>query len=298
MHRILLKDCTHYILMPISLNTYSLRKELGSGELSFNNNSFLGFISKLEIDGIELWANHMEAQGWDESESRFHEFQDSLQEHSIQISALCVEHGITSTPKPEYLPDPTWIDSVREVNMERYSYAELYLDIAREFNISFVRFCYGPGFFGYKIPISKSIPFNVQLATELYGALCEHINDSSVTLCVENHSAITADPMFISNLLDAVSALKVTLDLGNLPDDKTPFMKEVIKRNRIGYVHAKFHEIVQEKELCREKFVDYSNLIKKLKEAGFNGTYSIEWAGSGDAKNGITNSIKVLKQWL
>lgn len=284
--------------MPISLNTYSLRKELASGDLSFENNSFLDFVSKLEIDGVEMWANHLEAQGWDESDSEFHEFQDSLKEHSIQIAALCVEHGITSTPKPEYLSDKTWMNSVREVNMERYSYGELYLDIAQEFEIPFVRFCYGPGFFGYKVPISKAITFNVELASELYTALSDHIKGSSVSLCIENHSAITADPVFMSNLLDSVRSLKVTLDLGNLPDDKLPFMKEILKRNRLGYVHAKFHEITQDKQNLREKYIDYASLIKKLKEAGFNGIFSIEWSGPEDGKNGIMNAVKILKQWL
>ncbi len=284
--------------MQIALNTYSLRKEFASGDFSFENDSFLDFMLKLEIDSVEMSANHLEAQGWDESDSEFHEFQDSLREHSIQIAALCVEHGITGTPKPEYLSDKVWMDSVREVNMERYTYGELYLDIAKEFDISFVRFCYGPGYFGYKVPISKAIPFNVELASELYTALADHIKGSSVSLCIENHSAITADPVFISNLLDNIRSLKVTLDIGNLPDDKFPFIKEVLRRNRLGYVHAKFHEIFQDKQSLREKFIDYNAIIKNLKEAGFSGIYSIEWAGSEDAKKGILNAVKILKQWV
>ena len=283
--------------MQIALNSYSLRKELASGDLSFENESFVTFISKLELNGLELWANHMESQGWDESEPDFHEFQDTMKEHAMEIFALCVENGITGTPKPEYLADKTWMDSVREINMERYSYGQLYLDIAREFDIPFVRFCYGPGWFGYKIPISKAIEFNVELASELYGALCEHTKNSPVSLCIENHSAITADPVFISNLLDILRSLKVTLDLGNLPENKTAFIKEIVKRNRIGYVHAKFHEIIQEQEgFFKEKYINYKNLIKKLKEANYDGIYSIEWAGPEDAKKGIENAVKILKQ--
>ena len=120
--------------MQIALNTYSLRKEFASGALSFENEAFFDLLSKTEVKGLEIWANHMESQGWDESESKFHEFQDSLKDHDIKIVALCVENGITSSPRPEYISDKEWFDSVSEVNMERYCYGEMYSDIAIEFD--------------------------------------------------------------------------------------------------------------------------------------------------------------------
>lgn len=285
--------------MQISLNTYSLRKELASGDLNFDD-SLIDFLTKNGINGLEIWANHMENQGWDESNSCFGEFKDKLKEHAIEICALCVEHGITESPIEEFYPDKDWRQSVRDANMERMTYGEIYMEIATEFNIPFVRFCYGPGWFGYKVPISEALSFNVELAKELYQNLCTQFKSSKSSLCIENHSYITADPVFIGSLLDAVPKLKVTLDLGNLPDDKMPFIKEVVKRGRLGYVHAKMYEIVHDpaNQKPKEKFIDYEALVKVLKNNSYDGIYSIEWAGKEDAKDGITKAAHLLKSFM
>lgn len=276
------------------MSTYSVRKLLAKKELDFESSLF-EFTRDHGLAGLEMWVSPLEHRDLDEAQP-LGEIRDRMAEFELEMYAFCVESGLmTGLLAPEYHPRAEWLASVRKVNLDRAEYCRYWLDIAREVGVPNVRFCYGHGFYGYKVTASDVVAFNVDQARDLYAPLCAEAKADGIRVGFENHGFITSDQHFLEGVLAAVPDLHVCLDLGNLPDEKMPYIRHVAEHERVLYVHAKTHEFNADGE---DTYVDFGAVMETLHQAGFDGWYSIEWEGPklSDAE-GVQKSQALLEKY-
>ncbi|MEC0245500.1 sugar phosphate isomerase/epimerase [Paenibacillus chitinolyticus] len=130
---------------------------------------------------------------------------------------------------------------------------------------------------------------------------------AGITLCLENHGKMAGKGDQVLEILKRVGspALKSTFDTGNflLVDEKPLHALEVLLPY-IGHVHIKdFAETPEgrykalsgktyEGVFAGEGDVRLDAIVSRLKEAGYNGAYVLEYEGTGDEAEGIRKSYE------
>ncbi len=281
--------------MKIGCSLYSFHKSLADKTIKLDDKSIWEEYRKNGIEGVELWVPPLESLNWDDAKP-MRALQKTLQNYGIEIFSFCVESGILiNQVLPYHAPYEKWLESVKQINLDRAEYARFWLNIAAEIGVPNMRFCYGPGFYGYKVTASEIVGFNADRAAELYEPLCMDAKNAGVRIGFENHGFITSDLKFLQVILKKAPNVFVCLDLGNLPDNRWPYIEEVVKKNRVLYVHAKTNGFDKNGE---DTWVDYGRAMQILKDGGFNGWYSIEWeGGSLSEPEGVAKSSALLKKY-
>ncbi|HMF31010.1 MAG TPA: sugar phosphate isomerase/epimerase family protein [Candidatus Lokiarchaeia archaeon] len=281
--------------MKIGCSLYSYRKTLGSHEFNLEDSTLWQEYQNQGIEGVELWVPPIEKLNWDEVEP-MRKLQSTLADYNISILGFCVESGFMATSVlPHHVPYEEWLESAKRANMERGDYARFWLDIAGEVGVPNMRFCFGPGFYGYTVTASEVVPFNVERAVELYEPLCQEAQDVGVRIGYENHGFITSDLAFAEAVLDRVPNLNVCLDVGNLPENRWPYIEAIASRGRVLYVHAKTYAFDENGE---DTWTDFGKAMGILQNAGFDGWYSVEWEGSGlTDSEGVNKTVALLNKW-
>ncbi|MHA1731847.1 MAG: sugar phosphate isomerase/epimerase family protein [Promethearchaeota archaeon] len=278
--------------MKIGMSTYSVRKAIQSGKLDFDGNLY-EFSRDVGLEGLELYAPHLENIDREEV-GPMKQVQKDMADYGLEIYGFCVESGLLGVQASPNVPFEEWKEAARRSNMDRAEYCRMWLEVAGALGVPNIRFCYGHGFYGYQVTASRVVDFNVEMAKELYGALCAEAKDAGVNIGFENHGFITSDLEFLKRVLEEVPDLRVCLDLGNLPSDRMPYIEHVAKKKRVLYVHAKTHEFRDDGE---ERWIDYGEVMRALKNEGFDGWYSIEWEGSRpDEEGGVRKTYELLKK--
>lgn len=109
---------------------------------------------------------------------------------------------------------------------------------------------------------------------------------------IENHGGLSSDPTLLAALVEGIAGC--CLDLGNYP---APLRHEAIKTlaPHTVHVHAKSYAF---DKAGNETTVDYPAFIVLLQEADYQGYYSIEYEGYGDAERGIEQTRALLERLL
>jgi sugar phosphate isomerase/epimerase len=109
---------------------------------------------------------------------------------------------------------------------------------------------------------------------------------------VENHGGLSSDPALLAALVEGIAGC--CLDLGNYP---APIRYEAVKRlaPHAVHVHAKSYAF---DDAGNETSVDYPAFIGLFQAEGYQGYYSIEYEGYGDAEQGIQQTKALLARLL
>lgn len=115
---------------------------------------------------------------------------------------------------------------------------------------------------------------------------------SGLKVGVENHGGLSSDPILLAALVKGIAGC--CLDLGNYP---APMRHEAIKTLAPHTVHVHAKSYAFDKE-GNETTVDYPAFIALLQAVGYQGYYSIEYEGYGDAERGIDQTRALLERLL
>lgn len=160
--------------------------------------------------------------------------------------------------------------------------------------------------------LSEGFTFDSALAHIVAGlgaasALAER---QGLTLCLENHGQLAGTGAQVLEILNRVDspALKSTFDTGNfLLVEEDPLRALDALLPRIGHVHVKdFKEDPQGRyqSLAGKRFegtpaggglVRLETIVGRLREAGYEGEYVLEYEGTGDEAAGIRASFEYFK---
>lgn len=160
--------------------------------------------------------------------------------------------------------------------------------------------------------LSEGFTFESALAHIVEGlglasALAER---QGLTLCLENHGQLAGTGAQVLEILNRVGspALKSTFDTGNfLLVEEDPLRALDVLLPHVGHVHVKdFKEDPQGRyrSLAGKTFegtpaggglVRMDTIVQRLREAGYDGEYVLEYEGTGDEAAGIRASFDYFK---
>jgi L-ribulose-5-phosphate 3-epimerase len=129
-----------------------------------------------------------------------------------------------------------------------------------------------------------------------FGALTQAAGERGVTLVIENHWGLSADPANMVRIITTVNdaRLGALLDFGNFPDDiRYDALARIAPYART--VHAKFKDFdTQGKPLE----IDVARCVSIVRDAGYVGNWGIEYEGQGDDHDGVVRGKQILSHLL
>jgi sugar phosphate isomerase/epimerase len=137
--------------------------------------------------------------------------------------------------------------------------------------------------------------------SESFKRLAELGRKHNVTILMENHWGLSADPHRLVQVLKAVQAVHgeesvgALADFGNWPDDVDRYEALKIIMPLAKGVHAKVLDI--DEKLNHPRF-DHARCLKIARDCGYDGYLGIEFEGTGDQVVGVKRSVTKLRGLL
>jgi len=138
--------------------------------------------------------------------------------------------------------------------------------------------------------------FDLQITINSYKELAAYCASKGMTLLLENHGGISADPRNIIKLVEGVAspAFKLCPDFGGFKEEvrykglKMMFPHAVM-------VHAKTFDF---NEVGEQDRYDFGRCMEIVKASGYDGPISIEFVGKGDEYEGIALTKALIERYL
>ncbi|HEV8639115.1 MAG TPA: sugar phosphate isomerase/epimerase family protein [Chloroflexota bacterium] len=289
----------------LAVSTWSLHEQLGPRRLTRRDAdgvkrpheiphpqtmSLLDFLAqvrpRLDLDRVEICAFHVPGR----EPAYVDRLKGTLREHRLAVLSMPIDAGNIS------VADPAWReDDLREV--------EGWIDFAADLGASYVRA--NASSYVAQEPLA---PLDVTIAS--YRRLCDRARARGMTMTIENHGGLTADPETIVRIVEGVGPdrLKVCLDTANFAPvmghqlstvpptgvDPEPLYAGLAGiAPYTGLVHAK---TVWFDQAGNHLVYDAHRALRIVRDAGFDGPISIEYGGGVDEWNGALRTRRIVEE--
>lgn len=138
--------------------------------------------------------------------------------------------------------------------------------------------------------------FDLSVTIASYQELAAHCQSRGMTLLLENHWGISADPQNILRLVEGVAspAFKLCPDFGNF-DEEVRYKGLEMMFPYAAMVHAKTYDFTEAGE--QDQF-DFGRCMEIMKASGYDGPISIEFEGEkGDQYEGIALTKALIERY-
>jgi sugar phosphate isomerase/epimerase len=273
--------------MEIALNTYSLRKEIEAGVLGDSVQAIINLCKDTGITKVEYLDHHFDMKDLPTIIKR-------LKAEGIEVYSLGAHCKILVNPKDI---------------QKKADEAKEWLQLAHDNNIKYVRFQMDSGPFPKLFPPMED--FDDEEWEEYYEIIdagIEHTKSSydlvvpiaeklGVTIGIETHGSFSSNWVFMKKFNEIYTSKNVewVYDIGNYENDEMRFKALEEIKKRTAYLHAKSYKYDDKGFEVSSKKVDFPRATKMLKEAGFDGVWSIEFEGKAMGIRGFLQSIEWCK---
>lgn len=136
---------------------------------------------------------------------------------------------------------------------------------------------------------------HVGCCTESFARLAEWAHDAGVTVLMENHWGVSADPDRIVAVIKGVAnpSFGALADFRNFPATIDPYEALAKIAPFARYVHAKFLSFDANGE---DPVFDTARAMAIFRDAGYRGLFGIEFEGVGDDHDGVLRSRDLLER--
>jgi sugar phosphate isomerase/epimerase len=150
---------------------------------------------------------------------------------------------------------------------------------------------------GTPLGIFKNKKKMLQDLVDTFRPIQEYAESLGITYVFENHGGESSDVDFQLKVKQAFSSDKMgfLLDTGNYKPKELVYENIAKLGSAIKIIHAKTYEFDENGE---ETQLDFKRIIEGLKAVGFDGYYSIEFEGKGDAREGVKSTVALLQKYL
>jgi sugar phosphate isomerase/epimerase len=269
--------------MDIALNTYSLRnewKQMGDNPYPI----IAAFCKDLGISRMELLEGHFKP----ENLSSLHKY---LVDQGIKVFALA--------PHTKLLAKPNEVEKQIEDGKN-------YLKMAQSIGAEMIRVQVGDGPFpkifppmddfeeeewaDYKDQISEAI----EVTAAVTEPLIEFAEQVGVKIGIETHHSYSSNYLYMDAFNKRFPSKQIgwTFDIGNYENDEMRWKGLEVVKNRVMYLHAKAYAF---DENGFEETLDFPRVAQTLHDAGFTGTWSIEFEGKMHGFLGVARSNELVK---
>ncbi len=127
-----------------------------------------------------------------------------------------------------------------------------------------------------------------------YRKLAEQGAREGVVVLMENHGGISGRPEWIERVLEGVGSrfFRTCPDFGNFPEE-IRYRGLAVAAKYADISHAKTYDF---DAAGNETTIDVPRCVKILADAGFRGTWSIEYEGKGDQFEGVRKTAALLRR--
>ena len=133
-------------------------------------------------------------------------------------------------------------------------------------------------------------------AIDAYRELAQHAESRGITLLLENHGGLSADPRNMLRMVEGVGSesFRICADFGNWPPAIRYEALELVFPYAV-MAHAKALEFDTD---GNETVYDFARAMEIAAKAGYQGAYSIEFEGPGDEFEGVAKAVAQLRRYL
>ena len=289
----------------LAVSTWSLHEQLGPRRLTRRDAdgvkrpyeiphpqriSLLDFLAqvrpRLDLDQVELCAFHLPSR----EPAYLEQLEATLREHRLSVLSMPIDAGNIS------VADPAWrADDLAEI--------EGWIDLAADLGARYVRA--NASSYVAQEPLA---PLDVTIGS--YRRLADRANGHGMTMTIENHGGLTADPDTIVRIVEGVGPdrLKVCLDTANFAPvmghqmsptppsgvDPEPLYEGLARiAPYAGIVHAKTVWFDRD---GNHLVYDPQRTLRIVRDAGFDGPLSIEYGGGVDEWNGALRTRRIVEE--
>lgn len=273
--------------MKIAVSMWSLHKLYQKGELDVFG--FIDYVAGLGADGVELLDVF-----WRDQHSEPCKALDLVKSKQLEVAAYAIGNNFV---------DPNASKRMAEVEK-----IKLGVDMALALETKVVRVFAGDLEPGIKFEDAKG------WILEGLSEGARYAEQKGVVLALENHGLLAGKGAQVKEIVQTVGSpgLRATIDTGNfLLVNERPVDAVRALGALAAHVHLKdmkkvgccVHESYAALDRSRyvgtvagEGEVEIDEVVRLLKEAGYDGYLSIEFEGSGDPKEGTERSIEYLRR--
>ena len=259
--------------LKLSLAAYSYRQWLTAKPPKMDLFKFVDLCADLALDGTELTSYYFPP---DAGPEYFHRLKQHAFTLGLDVSGTSVGNNFCVPEGPE-----------REKQM---ALMKTWIDNAAELDAPVIRI------FAGTVPRGDSEDAAVTRAIEGIKASLPYAAQKGVTLALENHGGITATPVQILKLVEAIDApnFGVNLDTGNFRTED-PYA-DLAKLAPYG-VNVQVKTEIQRKGQKKEE-ADLAKVVNILREAKYSGYVVLEYEASEDAMTAVPRHIKTLRELI
>jgi len=241
---------------------------------------FPGIIAqRYGVNKVELCEMHVLSQ----EPEYLAELKGALDEAGVLVVNMPIDVGNIS------LENPDWrAEDIAEI--------KTWIDVAEYMRSPCVRVNSGhPG--GVIFGPAELGDFDLSVTIASYKELAAYCQAKAMTLLLENHWGISADPQNIIKLVEGVAspAFKLCPDFGNF-DEEVRYRGLETMFPYAAMVHAKTYDF---NETGGQDTFDFGHCMEIMKASGYDGPISIEFEGQqGDQYEGIALSKALIERYL
>ncbi len=250
--------------MPLGLSSWSLHRELAQGKLSILDMPYKA--KAMGFEDIEVIMSHLDG-------------------NAEILKARCEDAGIAWSCVSAENNFALLEEDARKAQVEDVQEA---IDVGEEVGARIVR-----AFFGH---VSGEPPVGLKYLTlECLKQVSRYAGDRGVTVAMENHGNYCNSSDEIIEMIHTVGSehLRACPDTGNFLGNVYEELEKVAPL--AAHMHAKTFNFNQR---GLETRLDYKRICRIFKDAGFSGTYSLEYEGEGDETENIEKSIALLRRYV
>ncbi len=249
--------------MPLGISSWSFHRDIGAGRLTM-----LDFPYKAEALGfedIEVMVSHLNGNA--------QVLKERCEDAGIAWNCVSAENNFALVE-----------EDARKGQIEDVKRT---VDMAEQIEAGIVR-----AFFGH-VPDLPAVGLKY-LTLEALKEVAQYAADRGVVIAMENHGNYinTADEMI--EMIGAVGSenLRACPDIGNFKGA----VDEIEKVAPLAvHVHAKTYAFDEQGD---ETSLNYRRIFRIFKNAGFDGTYSLEFEGEGDETENVEKSIALFRRYI
>ncbi|HME51463.1 MAG TPA: TIM barrel protein [Candidatus Lokiarchaeia archaeon] len=182
-------------------------------------------------------------------------------------------------------------DDGEEDREDQFNFIKPWLDAAKETGISIFR-----SNMGHPMGIEDE-PEQIHDLVTTFKPIQEYAENLGITYVFENHGGPSSLVDFQVQVKEQIPTgmFGFLLDTGNY-DPKSLVYDNIAKLgSTIKIVHAKTYEFDDD---GNETQLDFEHIIQALKDVGFDGYFSIEFEGKGEAMDGVRKTKALLEKYL
>ncbi len=250
--------------MPLGISSWSFHRDIGAGELKILDFPYKA--KSLGFSDIEVVTSHLDQNA--------EILKERCQDAGVEWNCVSAENNF-ALPKEDIRKKQ--VDQVKKV-----------VDMAVKVEVPIVR-----TFFGH---VSGEPPVGMKYLTmECVKEVANYAAERDVIIAMENHGNYCNSASEIIEMIETIGSeyVRACPDTGNFRGDVYDELERLAPL--AAHIHAKTYEFDEDGE---ETSLNYERIFRIMKDAGFDGTYSLEYEGEGDELENVKKSLALFKRYV